>query len=75
MDKHNGGLFEDEFVIPQPSTSTSPIDAIQAVLPATVDSFPYVLKVEALHRRDYILWVEKKFGRRLDREKPDAIAC
>ncbi|ASI25648.1 MULTISPECIES: Mu transposase C-terminal domain-containing protein [Aeromonas] len=62
MDKHNGGLFEDEFVIPQPSTSTSPIDAIQAVLPATVDSFPYVLKVEALHRRDYILWVEKNLA-------------
>lgn len=38
MDEHNG-LFEDEFVIPQPSASTSPIDAIQAVVPATVDSF------------------------------------
>ncbi|MFQ2589747.1 hypothetical protein ACK3Z2_01710 [Aeromonas caviae] len=61
MDEHNG-LFEDEFVIPQPSASTSPIDAIQAVVPATVDSFPDALKVEALHRRDYILWVEKNLA-------------
>ncbi|MGL6512569.1 Mu transposase C-terminal domain-containing protein [Aeromonas hydrophila] len=57
MGEHNE-LFEDEFVIPQPSPSTSPIDAIQTVLPATVDGFPDALKVEALHRRDYILWVE-----------------
>ena len=38
-----------------------------------MDSFPYVLKAEALHRRDYILWVEK-IWREAGQRKPDAIA-
>lgn len=56
--EENNGLFEDEFVVPLPPNSASPTNVIDTVLPATVDSFPDALKTEALHRLEYILWVE-----------------
>ena len=53
------GLFEDEFTNPQPQEAPEPAAISPTVLPATVDSFPADLKAQALHRLDYIRWIEE----------------
>src|SRR5574344_1023214 len=53
------GLFEDEFTNPQPLESPNLPVRTPTVLSATVDSFPADLKAQALHRLDYIRWIEE----------------
>ena len=53
------GLFEDEFTNPQPQEAPELAAISPTVLPATVDSFPADLKAQALHRLDYIRWIEE----------------
>lgn len=52
------GLFEDEFTHPHPPESPNLAATTPTVLSATVDSFPADLKAQALHRLDYIRWIE-----------------
>ena len=53
------GLFEDEFTNPHPPESPNLASTTPTVLSATVDSFPADLKAQALHRLDYIRWIEE----------------
>lgn len=53
------GLFEDEFTKTQPQEAPELAPISPTVLPATLDSFPDDLKAQALHRLDYIRWIEE----------------
>jgi putative transposase len=61
--EHPAGLFEDEFALPQPSSSSSPSKSTLTGISATFDSFPDALKGEALHRLKYLQWIEARLIR------------